>query len=165
MPATVEDQLERCGFGSFQFVTVVAFVLFIIADGMELVVTNITWSVMPTEAWGATSGDRALLVSVAFFGFVVGAIFGAILGDTFGRRPLLYAHTIIFVPASVFSALSQSLIELMSTRFLVGVSMGLVLPTAVAMISEFTPRQYRGRAVIALPGIAYTLGQVRCLVC
>jgi len=100
---------------------------------------------------------------VAFYGFDVGAIIGAILGDTFGRRPLLNAHTIIFVPASVFSALSQSLIELMSTRFLVGVSMGLVLPTAVAMISEFTPRQYRGRAVIALPGIAYTLGQTLIL--
>lgn len=152
MTATVEEQLERCGFGLFQCIAIAAFVLFIIADGMELVVTNITWSVMPLEEWGATTADRALLVSFAFLGFVVGAISGALLGDTFGRRPLLYAHTIIFVPASVLSALSQSLIVLMSTRFLVGLSMGLVLPTAIALISEFTPRQYRGRAIIALPG-------------
>ena len=152
MPVTVEEQLERCGFGLFQCIAVTAFVLFIIADGMELVVTNITWSVMPLEEWGATPADRALVVSVAFFGFVVGAVFGALTGDTFGRRPLLYAHSLIFVPASIFSALSTGLIMLISTRFLVGVSVGLVLPTAVALISEFTPKHFRGRAIIALPG-------------
>jgi len=160
---TAEEQIEQIGFGRFQMIAVVAFVCFIVADGMELVVTNITWSVLPRDEWGASDYARGVLVSVSFFGFVLGALIGGFTGDVYGRLPLLYAHSIIFIPTSVVSALSQSLLQLVVTRFIVGVSMGLVLPTAVSMISEFTPQAYRGRAVILLPGIAYTLGQVLVL--
>jgi len=78
---TVEEQIEQIGFGRFQMIAVVAFVCFIVADGMELVVTNITWSVLPRDEWGASDYARGVLVSVSFFGFVLGALIGGFTGN------------------------------------------------------------------------------------
>ena len=119
--ATLDDQIERVGFGKFQYLTMFAFACFIIADGMELVVTNVTWGVLPREEWGM-EGDsmRGTLISLSYFGFVLGALIGGLSGDHVGRRPLLYIHSVIFIPASIASALSASIEQLLITRFLVG---------------------------------------------
>jgi hypothetical protein len=45
--ATLDDQIERVGVGKFQYLTMFALACFIISDGMELVVTNVTWGVLP----------------------------------------------------------------------------------------------------------------------
>jgi MFS family permease len=162
-PPSVDEQLERLGFGRFQWIALVAFVCFIVADGMELVVTNIIWSVLPLEDWGAPDFYRATLVSVSFLGFVFGALLGGFAGDVYGRLWLIYGHSIIFIPTSILSALSQSIAMLLVTRFFVGFSIGLVLPAVVSMMSEICPASHRGRAVLAIPGISYTVGQVAIL--
>ena len=69
---TTDEQLERAGIGNFQYLAIFTFVLFIMTDGMELLLSNIVYRAMPRTQWGMTSDDRARLVSTAFLGFVVG---------------------------------------------------------------------------------------------
>jgi hypothetical protein len=45
--ATLDDQIERVGVGKFQYLTMFVLSFFMIADDMELVVTNVTWGVLP----------------------------------------------------------------------------------------------------------------------
>lgn len=161
--ATVEDQIEQIGFGKYQLIAVFAFICFVFADGMELCVTNITWSAMPLEEWHVNSHHREWLVSLAFFGFVSGTLIGGFSGDYVGRRPLLYIHSALFVPATLISALSQSIEMMLVTRFIVGLSIGMVLPTCVAMIAELTPASQRGRSILVIPGTAYCAGQITVL--
>ena len=101
-----------------------------------------------------------MLVSMAFFGFVMGSFASAALGDYLGRRPLIFLHGGTFVPMSLFSAFSDSLPQLAVTRFFVGMSMGIVFPSLCSMMAEFTPRAWRARAIITIPGLAYSFGQV-----
>ena len=153
---TVEDQLEVVGFGRLQMLALAAFALIITGDGMELVVTNIIWQQLPAQRWGLEdSGARGMLVSLAFAGFVLGTLVSAALGDTVGRRPLIFIHSGIFIPMSLFSAAADSLAQLAFTRFCVGASMGLVFPSVVSMMAEYTPQRWRARCVVSLPGIAY----------
>ena len=152
--ATIEQQIEAAGFGTFQYTAILAFVLFIIADGMELVVTNVIWGVLPREEWGMEEAWRAYLVSASFFGFVGGAAIGGIVGDNYGRRPLLYVHSILFIPASIVAGVAWNGAVLLITRVMVGISIGLVLPTCVSMMSEMTPPSHRGRSSIVIPGNA-----------
>jgi MFS family permease len=163
---TVEEQLERVGFGRLQALALGAFVLIIMSDGMELVVTNIIWPQLPARAWGIEpdSGTRGMLVSVSFSGFVFGTLMSAALGDLVGRRPLIFIHSGIFIPMSLFSAAADSLAQLTVTRFFVGVSMGIVFPAVCSMSAEYSPKEWRARCVVAMPGIAYSLGQVLVLV-
>eukprot|EP00960_Hanusia_phi_P041331 754947-Hanusia_phi.AAC.1 len=60
LPA-MEDQINAAGFGRFQVLAVVTFILFLISVGMELMVTNIAWRAMPVEEWGGDDSMRALL--------------------------------------------------------------------------------------------------------
>jgi hypothetical protein len=154
---TVDEQLELVGFGRMQALALFAFSLIIMSDGMELVVTNIIWPQLPAKAWGLVSGSgsRALLVSLAFCGFVLGTVISAVLGDLVGRRPLIFVHSGLFIPMSLFSAAAESLEQLAFTRFFVGVSMGIVLPCVCSMMAEYTPHKWRARCIIALPGIGY----------
>jgi AAHS family benzoate transporter-like MFS transporter len=155
---TVQEQLERVGWGRFQLIALAAFVLFLVSDGMELVVTNIIWQDLPLEEWGVDRdehGKRGELVSLAFIGFVLGAFCSALLGDNIGRRPLFFLHGAIFLPMSLLSACSQSLLQLGATRFFVGISMGLVLPCVNSMMTELAPIEFRAKAVISIPGVAY----------
>jgi hypothetical protein len=69
---TADEQLERAGIGNFQYLAIFTFVLFIMTDGMELLLSNIVYRAMPRTQWGMTSDDRANLVSTAYLGFVVG---------------------------------------------------------------------------------------------
>ena len=52
--------------------------------------------------------------------FVAGALVGGALGDTYGRQSIIYMHCMIFIPASISSALSGSWMQLLITRLLVG---------------------------------------------
>ena len=69
---TADEQLERAGMGNFQYLAIATFVLFIMTDGMELLLSNIVYRAMPRTKWGMTNDDRAMLVSTAYLGFVVG---------------------------------------------------------------------------------------------
>jgi hypothetical protein len=82
---SLDGQLELAsgGFGRFQFIAVFAFICLYIADGMELLVANITWEVLPHEEWGLTKDQdylRGVLVSASYFGFVIGALFAGFTG-------------------------------------------------------------------------------------
>jgi MFS family permease len=154
---TVDEQLELVGFGRMQALALFAFMLIIMSDGMELVVTNIIWPQLPAQAWGLVSGSgsRAMLVSLAFFGFVLGTVISAVLGDLVGRRPLIFIHSGVFIPMSLFSAAAGSLEQLAFTRFFVGVSMGIVFPCVCSMMAEYTPHKWRARCIMAMPGVGY----------
>lgn len=158
---SLEQQLERVGFGRFQVLTLAAFILIIMADGMELVVTNIIWPQLPVHAWGLEqhTSARGLLVSLAFCGFVAGSIGSGVMGDRYGRRPIIFIHAGLFIPMSLLSAAADSLLQLAVCRFFVGMSMGVVFPVLISLMAEFTPNAWRAISIIAIPGIAYSSGQ------
>eukprot|EP00284_Hemiselmis_tepida_P016861 CAMPEP_0174930338 /NCGR_PEP_ID=MMETSP1355-20121228/31110_1 /TAXON_ID=464990 /ORGANISM="Hemiselmis tepida, Strain CCMP443" /LENGTH=254 /DNA_ID=CAMNT_0016176629 /DNA_START=49 /DNA_END=809 /DNA_ORIENTATION=+ len=156
----VEDQIDLAGWGNLQTLAYLAAFLFIVSDGMELIVTNVTFRAMPQEKWGMDDTNRGYLISASFMGFVVGGLVGGFVADQVGRRTMLYVHTAIFLPFTICSGLSQDYETLMLARLFVGLSMGIVLPTSVAYFSELCPTSYRGRAIGSLPMIGFTMGEV-----
>ena len=83
---SLDDQLDLAsgGFGTFQRIMLLSCILLYIAEGMGLLVTNITWNVMPLEEWGLTADKdylRGVLVSSSYFGFVLGSLFAGLAGN------------------------------------------------------------------------------------
>jgi putative MFS transporter len=100
--------------------------------------------------WGLDATQLSWIASIGFAGMAVGAAFGGLLADRFGRRQVFALTLLVYGLATGAAALSWSLGALLVFRFLVGLGLGAELPVASTLVSEFAPRRIRGRVVVVL---------------
>ncbi len=103
-----------------------------------------------TVHWGLSPTQTSWLGSVGFVGMALGATFGGLLADRIGRRQVFALTLLVYGLATGSSALAGSLAVLIALRFVVGLGLGAELPVASTLVSEFSPRKYRGRMVVIL---------------
>ena len=100
--------------------------------------------------WELNPSQTSWLASAGFLGMALGATFGGLLADKFGRRNVFSLTLLIYGLATGASALAGGLTVLIFFRFIVGLGLGAELPVASTLISEFAPRRVRGRMVVIL---------------
>ena len=100
--------------------------------------------------WGITPTESSWLASVGFLGMALGATFGGLLADKFGRRHVFALTLLVYGLATGASALATGLGVLIVLRFFIGLGLGAELPVASTLISEFAPLKVRGRMVVLL---------------
>jgi MFS family permease len=89
--------------------------------------------------------------------FAVLLITGAALGDRFGRRRMFVVGLLIFTLASAACALAPNTGLLITARTVQGAGSALVMPLAVALLTNAYPPEKRGTALgifTALTGLA-----------
>ncbi|CAI7631571.1 unnamed protein product [Penicillium glandicola] len=88
--------------------------------------------------------------------YTVGGFFGTLsciwLGDIFGRRRTIMAGTVIQVIGAVLMASTSSLVQLITSRVILGVGTGVLLATIPLWQSEISPAKKRG-AHVGMKGI------------
>lgn len=100
--------------------------------------------------WDLSATQTSWIASVGFLGMALGATFGGLLADRYGRRQVFAVTLLVYGLATGASALSTGLAMLIALRFLVGLGLGAELPVASTLVSEFSPRRIRGRMVVLL---------------
>ncbi len=100
--------------------------------------------------WGITPTESSWLASIGFIGMAIGATFGGLLADKFGRRHVFTLTLLVYGLATGASALATGLVMLLVLRFFIGLGLGAELPVASTLISEFSPVKVRGRMVVLL---------------
>lgn len=125
---------------------VVIFLCFvaIVFDGYDLVVYGaILPKLLAYQAWGLTPLQTGAIGSYALAGMFVGAILIGYLTDILGRRKVLMGSIAFFSVLMLLTAWAPSP-ELFGTfRFLAGLGLGGVIPTAIALTVEFSKTQRR----------------------
>ena len=101
------------------------------------------------QLWQLDKLNLGFAVAMALYGTVVGAAFGGVPADKFGRKPTLLWIGILFFVSAVGAALAQDVNTFMLFRFIGGLSIGASSVVAPVYISEIAPPQYRGRMVIS----------------
>lgn len=87
------------------------------------------------------------IMSMALWGTVVGALFGGIPTDKYGRKKILLWIGIFFSVSAVGSALAQDPYTFSFFRFMGGLGIGISSVAAPAYISEISTPATRGRLV------------------
>jgi len=95
--------------------------------------------------WGLDKALRGPIFSIGFLGMFVGAIVFGRVADIIGRRPTLIIVILIEAIFTALHALAADLNTLYLLRFLAGVGLGAALPQPGIYVSEYTPKEYRGR--------------------
>lgn len=98
--------------------------------------------------WQTTDTFHGTVVmTMALWGTVIGAIFGGIPTNKFGRKNTLVCIGILYVVSALGSAVVNDPISFAFFRFLGGLGIGVSTIAAPAYVSEIAPARDRGRLV------------------
>lgn len=136
---------------------IVAFGEFI--DGYDLLVIGAALLYLK-PALHLTTGQVSLVTAAAFIGAAVGLLIFGDLTDRLGRRAIFLVNLVFFVVASITAAFVDSVWQLIAIRFLIGVAVGMDIPTSHAFLAEIAPRRSRGRIAGSLPNVMWLLGAI-----
>lgn len=100
--------------------------------------------------WSLTTGQIGLLGSAGMLGMILGAALSGMAADRWGRRSVVMYTLIIYGIASGLSGFALNYPMLLLLRFCTGFGLGGELPAASTLISEYSPKNIRGRNVIIL---------------
>lgn len=99
------------------------------------------------QDWGVTRADLTPVVGGGLIGMCIGAAIGGSVADRFGRKCSLLASVALFGVATAVSALVDTIGALGVARFVAGLGLGGALPSATALIAEFTPARSRSISI------------------
>lgn len=113
--------------------------LALVFDGYDLVVYGtIVDSILAYEKWGLTTAETGAMNSLALLGMALGSLMVGYLTDLVGRRRVLIGAVAFFSILMLATAAAPTPELFGLFRFLSGIGLGGVIPTAVATTVEFS---------------------------
>ena len=119
----------------------------VLLDGFDLVVVG---TVVPTlsspDEWALSGTGATAVITIGLVGMLIGALSIGMLTDRLGRRVALIGAVASFSSFTLLCAVAPDPWVFGVLRFLAGVGLGGCLPTAIAMVNEFSRGGRGGRA-------------------
>jgi len=154
---SIDEALDRIGYGPFQRSMLFAAGLCSASDAMEILVLRFLSASVQKE-WNLTSLQSSTLISSVFVGAFVGTIILGRLGDVFGRRAIFIMTAAIVAIFGLLSAICPSYGYLLLCRTLVGVGIGGVT-VPFDTYAECLPKDCRGKGLV-VPSYFWTTGTI-----
>lgn len=122
--------------------TVVAALCFtaVVLDGYDLIIYGaVVPSLLAYPEWHLSPEQAGAYGSYALIGMLLGAVSSGLVTDVLGRRKLMLICTTWFSIGTVLCALAPTPELFGVLRFLAGLGLGGLLPTAISLTNEYAP--------------------------
>ena len=149
-PAPADD--ERPGYAKRWWVLATMTVCLLVVI-MGNTILNVALPTLQRDL-GATQGELQWAVDAYILVFAGLLFTWGVIGDRIGRKRVLLIGLTVFAVGSVFAAFSDSPIELIGWRAVMGIGGAAVQPTTLAVITNVFPPRERGRAIGVWAGTA-----------
>ncbi|MFJ9542351.1 DHA2 family efflux MFS transporter permease subunit [Streptomyces sp. NPDC101225] len=128
--------------------TVWALVITSVAGFMAALDNLVVTTALPSirKDLGGALGDLEWTVSAYTLTFAVLLMFGAALGDRFGRRRMFLAGLTVFTGASAAAAMATGIDSLIAARAVQGVGAAVMMPLTLTLLTAAVPVAKRGMA-------------------
>lgn len=123
--------------------------LAMIADGFNTQTISCAAPLIVRE-WSLTRATLGPIFSSALVGLMIGYLVLPPLSGHFGHRRLVILGTFFFGFFTLLTVFAQSLTALIALRFLAGIGLGGVAPSAVALACEYSPKRLRATFVLII---------------
>ncbi len=154
----ISRYINAIGNGPAQFINILLAGGVEFADGAEILLLSAVAREVQDE-WSLSPVQSGSIVSVVFFGMLIGNLLCSATSDLIGRRPLCLFGYLFLGVFSVLSTFSGGYKTLTSIRFFVGVGIGLSPPASNALVGEICPSRSRMRWTVVVKSLM-VLGQV-----
>lgn len=111
------------------------------------------------KEWMLSDLSQEFVVSAVLVGAILGAAFSGKIADYIGRKKVIIIAAVIFALGSVVAAMSQTANQLIASRIVIGIAIGMASCIVPLYISEVSPAKIRG-ALVSLNQLAITIGIV-----
>ncbi|MEY4761440.1 MAG: hypothetical protein RLZZ200_1296 [Pseudomonadota bacterium] len=146
MSRLVESWLDSRPLNRRQALIIAIIASALVIDGLDVQLLSLV-APMILQDWGIARQDFGAAMSAALLGSSFGSLVGGGLGDRFGRKSVFVAATLSFGVATALAGLTHSVFGMTLVRLVGGFGFGAVLPTSVALVSEWLPKLARSRVV------------------
>jgi AAHS family 4-hydroxybenzoate transporter-like MFS transporter len=145
----ISEVLDRSRLSAFQAGIFVLCALCLIMDGFDVQALGYLAPAIIKD-WQLSPSQMGPVLSAALVGILVGSFLFSSVADRIGRRPVMIFATLFFAVVTLLTARSQTIGELRIIRFIAGVGLGGIMPNAVALVGEYTPRRLRVLMVLVV---------------
>jgi len=111
------------------------------------------------QDWGVSKGSLGPVFGAGLFGMLVGSLSLSVLADKIGRRPVLIGSSLFFSICMLATAWTTSIAQLEVIRFITGLGLGAIMPNAMALAGEYSPKRNRV-TLMMLVSCGFTVGAV-----
>ena len=137
----VADLIDNSKVGGFQVGIFVLCAVCLMLDGFDVQAIGYVAKTLFTEWQIPNAAGR--VVSATLIGVLLGSILLSMLADKIGRRPVLIGATLYFSVLTILTTQMTTLDGLLGIRFLAGIGLGGIMPNAVALVGEYSPKRSR----------------------
>lgn len=102
------------------------------------------------KEWGLSKAVLGPVFSSALAGLMVGYLAISPLSDKHGHRRIALISTVIFGLLTLATILAYDVNSLIALRFLTGIALGAVVPSAIALTTEYSPKRLRATFVLII---------------
>ncbi|GCC11314.1 inner membrane metabolite transport protein YgcS [archaeon] len=127
-------------------------------DGFDISVISVALILLKPE-FGLNYLTLGLIAASTLMGMMVGGIGIGYITDIKGRKYMYLWDMVLFLVFTALIAISTNFTELFTFRFMLGVAIGADYAISSTIISEFSPKKYRGK-LLALNPISWGMGAV-----
>lgn len=144
--------------GGFQKWILILVGLTVVMDGFDVQSMGYVAPVIIKE-WGVNKAMLGPVFGAGLLGMLVGSLALSVLADRIGRRPVLIWASVFFAVFMIWTAHATSIRELEILRFIAGLGLGAIMPNAMALAGEYSPK-HRRVTLMMLVSCGFTLGAV-----
>ena len=152
----ITEAIGNSSLGSFQLGLCILCGLCLIMDGFDVQAMGYVAPAILKE-WHVSNALFGPVFGAGLFGILVGSLLFSMLADKIGRRPVLIAVTLCFSVLTFLTARTANVEQMLVIRFLAGTALGGIMPNAVALVGEYSPRKLRV-TIMMIVGNGFTAG-------
>src|SRR5882672_8921755 len=145
----VNEVIERQKLGSFQIMLGALLLLAMFVDGFEAQAPGFAAPAI-IKAWGIPRSSMGLVFGAGNLGLMLGAVLLGILGDRFGRKRAIVVGCLVLAVFSFLTMYATDLTTLRLLRIGSGIGVGGVLPSVIALGTEFSAKRVQATTIWTL---------------
>ena len=138
----LDQLLDEQTLGKVPILVVGLCLLAMIIDGYDMFMIGLALPMIAADFGVQPSAVTSVMVAQNI-GLALGTYLAGPISDRFGRKPILILCVVCFGLLTLLTAQVTSLTQFTVIRFITGIFFAGVIPTAVSLTNEMTPKKYR----------------------
>ncbi|MGX9134326.1 MFS transporter [Rummeliibacillus sp. JY-2-4R] len=154
----VAAMIDQSKFKGFHGLVLFWCAFIIVFDGYDLVIYGSAISNI-MEEWSLNPNQAGSLGSVALIGMMLGALIFGPLADKIGRKNVILFCIALFSLFTGLIVFTHSPFQFGICRFIAGLGLGGVMPNAIALMTEYSPKSLKN-TLVSIMFSGYSVGGI-----